>query len=297
MTRAGKKPQPSGRGAQPSPVKEPRPAFRLKRRGSEPPDWPRMFDELLREIPIATVATMLATAMTDAARMVEKKCAAWLDEQPGMVFRLEDWLATWQFAPEPYYHYSLLDGLHDLARGAPKSLGDRVGKIARHGEGPTAALWFLSLAVDRWQTTRDHVEIADQQARWLVSAVGCGRDPVAGIFLALFEEFRAKGCFETVPVPPALNDGRIRLSFGNDELFVATVPLVTTMAKLASARHDLGAALGPGIEWADAAANIRIARMHGLVWPTDYMLTEVGHARFDRYLHGPNAGSVTWAFE
>ncbi len=279
------------------PAKEARPAWRLKRRGSEPPDWPSLFGELLHEIPITTVAAMLATAMTEAARQVEKECARWADEEPDMVFKLEDWLAAWQFAPSPYYHDPLLEGLRKMARSASKAVGECVRTIAKHGSGPTAALWFLSLAIDQWQRDREDTAIDEQETRWLMAAVRCGRDPVAGIFLALFEQFRERGGFQTMPAPGALTDAGVRMNASNDDPFVAIVPLTMTMAKLASGSHDLGAALGPGIEWTDAAANFRIARMHGLLSLTGYDLTYLGHTRFDRYRRGPNAGSVTWAFE
>ena len=297
MTKRGKISRSSVQQDPSSPVEEAKPESTLKRRRSEPPDWPHLFEKLLREAPITTVAAMLATAMTEAAQQVEKECAGWVDRESDMVFRLEDWLAAWQFAPSPYYHDPLLDGLHKMARWASKAVGDCVRMIAKHGAGPTAALWFLSLAIDQWQSDSEDAGIDDHQSRWLMAAVRCGRDPVAGIFLALFEQFRERGGFQTMPVPGALTDAGVRIGAGNNDPFVAIVPLTMTMAKLASGSHDLSAALGPGIEWTDAAANFRIARMHGLLSLTGYTLTYLGHTRFDRYRHGPSAGSATWAFE
>ena len=157
-------------------------------------------------------------------------------------------------------------------------------QLLAHDAHPAAPLWFFAHVLQaQW---RDPVgaDAVGADERWLVDAVRSHRDPVTGIFIALFDQFTAGGACPTAPIPDDMRSEEPGTMPGYRALFDPIGKLDKTMANMTQPDVTLSDVLGPGTDWIASAANLRTLRKHGLAETVSVNLTEEGYAALGRIM-------------
>ena len=247
-------------------------------------DWPELLALLLRDLPVAPVAPLLSHAMKTAAARVGEWCADTRQREPDLIVKIEDWLATWENSGDPPHAETMVAVIGQLMTNAAPDARYGLHQLLAHDAHPAAPLWFFAHVLQaQW---RDPVgaDAVGADERWLVDAVRSHRDPVTGIFIALFDQFTAGGACPTAPIPDDMRSEEPGTMPGYRALFDPIGKLDKTMANMTQPDVTLSDVLGPGTDWIASAANLRTLRKHGLAETVSVNLTEEGYAALGRIM-------------
>ena len=196
----------------------------------------------------------------------------------------ENWLALWSDVP---FAQVLCSELLGCAQNFDGDISFGLNVLARSDAWPEASFWFLAGSIGNWLGCTKSDDLATsliEKYEWLGVLEGVRGDEAAEkIFVTQYIRFFERKLCPAIYLPESIIGQANAL---NIELYAPPFetirPLDQTLIMAEQWPNKLLNILGRGPEWPGAAANIRTARVHGLISWNELSLTAKGRKALER---------------